>query len=145
VHGFFILKKNDKAIEASKIARDLNPNYISNNWLFVLNYAKLGEGEKMLHELQSIIKNYTQDEKYLEEIQIAYNENGINGIFTWLDEVNQNKPIPVEGMDGHPFYSAWWNAILGNKNEAVYWLGTNTGRSSSVGPLFQPDYHQSRL
>jgi TolB-like protein/AraC-like DNA-binding protein len=119
---FYFEKRYDKAIEASKIAHDLNPNYISNNWLFVLNYAKLGEGEKMLNELQSIIKNYTQDEKYLEEIQIAYNEYGINGIFTWLDEVNQNKPIPVEGMDGHPFYSAWWNAILGNKNEAVYWL-----------------------
>ncbi len=117
------MKKNiKKAIEASKTARDLNPIYTSNNWLLVLNYGKLGEGEKMLKELQSIIKIYTQDEKYLEEVQVAYNENGINGIFTWLDDVNQNKPIPVEGMDGHPFYSAWWNAILGNKNEAVYWL-----------------------
>ena len=119
---YYFEKNHEKAIEASKTARDLNPIYSSNNWLFVLNYAKLGEGEKMLQELQSIIKNYTRDEKYLEEIQIAYNEKGISGIFTWLDDVNQNRPIPVEGMDGHPFYSAWWNAILGNKNEAVYWL-----------------------
>ena len=119
---YYFEKNHEKAIEASKTARDLNPIYSSNNWLFVLNYAKLGEGEKMLQELQSIIKNYTRDEKYLEEIQIAYNEKGISGIFTWLDDVNQNRPIPVEGMDGHPFYSAWWNAIQGNKNEAVYWL-----------------------
>jgi TolB-like protein/AraC-like DNA-binding protein len=119
---YYFEEEFDKAIEASKIARDLNPKYISNNWLFVLNYAKLGEGELMLHEIQSIIKKYTRDEKYLEEIQIAYHEMGIDGIFVWLDDVNQNKPIPVEGMDGHPFYCAWWNAILGNKNESVYWL-----------------------
>ena len=119
---FYFENQHEKAIESSKTARALNPIYSSNNWLFVLNYAKLGEGEKMLHELQSIVKTYTPDEKYLEEVQVAYNENGIDGIFIWLDDVNQNRPIPVEGMDGHPFYSAWWNAILGNRNEAVYWL-----------------------
>ncbi len=119
---YYFEQKHEKAIETSKTARDLNPDYSSNNWLFVLNYAKLGEGEKMLQELQSIIKNYTRNENYLQEIQIAYYEKGINGIFSWLDDVNQNRPIPVEGMDGHPFYSAWWNAILGNKDEAVYWL-----------------------
>jgi TolB-like protein/AraC-like DNA-binding protein len=119
---YYFERKYEKAIEASKIARDLNPTYSSNNWLLVLNYAKLGEGEKMLQELQSIIKKYAQNEKYFEEVKIAFDEKGINGIFIWLDEVNQNKPIPVEGMDGHPFYSAWWNAILGNKNEAMYWL-----------------------
>lgn len=119
---YYFEKKYDKAIEDCKVARSLNPDFVDNNWLFVLNYAKLGEGEKMLLELQSIIKKYSWDEKYLEEIQIAFNEKGINGIFMWLDDVNQNKPIPVEGMDGHPFYSAWWNAILGNKDEAIYWL-----------------------
>ena len=119
---YYFEKKYDRAIEDCNVARALNPDFTSNNWLFVLNYAKLGEGEKMLQELQSIIKKYTRDQKYLEEIQIAFNENGINGIFTWLDDVNQHKPIKVEGMDGHPFYSAWWNAILGNKDETVYWL-----------------------
>ena len=119
---YYFEKKHEKAIEECKIARSLNPEFIDNNWLFVLNYAKLGEGEKMLLELQSIIKKYSQDEKYLEEIQMAYNEKGINGIFMWLDDVNRNKPVKVEGMDGHPFYSAWWNAILGNKDEAIFWL-----------------------
>ena len=40
-------------------------------------------------------------------------------------DVNKNKPIPVKGMSGHPFYIAWWNAILGNREEAVYWLKKN--------------------
>ncbi|MBW6537584.1 MAG: helix-turn-helix domain-containing protein [Mariniphaga sp.] len=119
---YYFEKKHEKAIEECKVARALNPDFTDNDWLFVLNYAKLGEGEKMLQELQTIIKKYTRDEKYLEEIQMAFNEKGINGIFAWLIEVNNKKPIKVEGMDGHPFYSAWWNAILGNKNEAVYWL-----------------------
>jgi TolB-like protein/AraC-like DNA-binding protein/tetratricopeptide (TPR) repeat protein len=119
---YYFEKKYDIAIEDCKVARTLNPNFVDNNWLFVLNYAKLGEGEKMLQELQSIIKKYSRDEKYLEEIQMAFQKKGISGIFRWLDDVNQNKPIPVEGMDGHPFYSAWWNAILGNKTEAIFWL-----------------------
>jgi TolB-like protein/Tfp pilus assembly protein PilF len=119
---YYFEQEHEKAIETSKTARDLNPRFTSNNWLFVLNYAKLNEGQNMLQELQSIIKRYTQDEKYLEEIQIAYDENEIDGIFKWLIDVNQNRPIPVEGMDGHPFYSAWWNAILGNRDQAIYWL-----------------------
>lgn len=119
---YYFEEKYDKAIVECKAARALNPDFVDNNWLFVLNYAKLGEGEKMLLELQSIIKKYTRDENYLEGIQMAFQEKGINGIFMWLDDVNQNKPIQVEGMDGHPFYSAWWNAILGNKNEAIFWL-----------------------
>lgn len=119
---YYFEKKYEKSIDDCEIARALNPDFTDNNWLFVLNFAKLGEGEKMLQELQSIIKKYTRDEKYLKEIEMAFNEKGINGIFAWLIDVNNNKPIKVEGMDGHPFYSAWWNAILGNKNEVIYWL-----------------------
>jgi TolB-like protein/AraC-like DNA-binding protein/tetratricopeptide (TPR) repeat protein len=119
---FYFEKKYDRAIEDCIAARSLNPDFTDNKWLFVLNYTKLGEGEKMLQELLAIIKKYTQDEKYPEEVQAAFNRNGINGVFSWLIEVNNNRPIPVEGMDGHPFYSAWWNAILGNRSEAVYWL-----------------------
>ncbi len=119
---YYFEKKYHRAIEDCMAARDLNPDFTDNKWLFVLNYAKLGEGEKMLQELLSIIKKYTKDEKYQEEVQAAFNNSGINGVFSWLIEVNNNRPIPVEGMDGHPFYSAWWNAILGNKSEAVYWL-----------------------
>ena len=29
------------------------------------------------------------------------------------------------GMNGHPFYIAWWNAVLGNQEESVYWLNKN--------------------
>jgi len=119
---YYFEKEYDRALDDCIAARDLNPDFTDNKWLFVLNYARLGESEKMLEELQSIIKKYTQDETYLEEIQAAFTENGINGIFTWLIKVNNTKPIPVEGMDGHPFYSAWWNAILGNKDDAIYWL-----------------------
>jgi TolB-like protein/AraC-like DNA-binding protein len=119
---YYFEKKHEKAIEECKVARALNPDFTDNDWLFVLNYAKLGEGENMLQELQSIINKYAPDESYLEEVEAAFRNGGIKGIFAWMIEVNNNKPIPVEGMDGHPFYSAWWNAILGNKDDAIYWL-----------------------
>ncbi len=122
---YYFEEKHDEAIEACILARDLKPNFIENEWLFFLNYAKLGEGEKAVQALQTIVKHHPGTEQYSEEINVAYSKSGINGLFTWLVDVNKNKPIPVQGMSGHPFYTAWWNAILGNREESVYWLEKN--------------------
>jgi hypothetical protein len=55
-------------------------------------------------------------------VQDAFALEGIDGIFKWLIEVNKSKPVPVEGMNGHPYYVAWWNALIGNADESVYWF-----------------------
>jgi TolB-like protein/AraC-like DNA-binding protein len=122
---YYFEKKYDKAIEACIIARDLKTNFLDNTWLFFLNYAKLGEGEKAVKELQDIVGTCPGTDQYTEEISDAYNKSGIKGLFLWLINVNMHKPIPVMGMDGYPFYIAWWNAILGNKEESIYWLQKN--------------------
>jgi hypothetical protein len=36
-------------------------------------------------------------------------------------------------MAVHPFYSAWWNVILGNKDETVYWLERTLEYPSPLG------------
>jgi TolB-like protein/AraC-like DNA-binding protein len=119
---YYFEKEYNKAINECLAARDLNPDFIDNNWLFVLNYSKLGEGEKMLHELQSIVEKYSGNEHLVNEVQDAFALEGIDGIFKWLIEVNKSKPVPVEGMNGHPYYVAWWNALIGNADESVYWF-----------------------
>jgi tetratricopeptide (TPR) repeat protein len=43
---YYFEEKYQKAIEACFVAQDLKPGYIITDWLFFLNYAKLGEGEK---------------------------------------------------------------------------------------------------
>jgi TolB-like protein/AraC-like DNA-binding protein/lipoprotein NlpI len=118
-------EKYDKAIKSCFIAQDLKPDFGENQWLFFLNYAKLGEGEKAAKELQSIARSYPGASQYADEILDAYNKSGIKGLFFWLIDVNTHKPIPVEGMNGHPFFIAWWYAILGNREESVYWLERN--------------------
>ncbi|MBE0666528.1 MAG: helix-turn-helix domain-containing protein, partial [Bacteroidales bacterium] len=110
---YYFEEKNDKAIEACLIARDLKPDFSDNKWLFFLNYAKLGEGEKAVQELQNIASLYPGAGEFAEEISDAYQKSGIEGLFSWLIDVNKHKPIPVEGMTGHPFFIAWWYAILG--------------------------------
>jgi len=122
---YYFEEKNDKAIEACLIARDLKPDFTDNKWLFFLNYAKLGEGEKAVQELQNIVSRYPGAGGFAGEISDAFQKSGIEGLFSWLIDVNKNKPIPVEGMSGHPFFIAWWNAILGNTDESVYWLERN--------------------
>jgi TolB-like protein/AraC-like DNA-binding protein len=133
---YYFEEKYDKATETCIIARDLKPNFIDNTWLFFLNYAKLGEGEKAVEELQQIARTYPGTSQYVREISEAYNKSGIRGLFSWLIEVNKNKPIPVEGMDGHPFYIAWWNAILGNMEESIYWLQKNMERQQRLYVYF---------
>ncbi len=119
---YYFEEKYKEALEACTVAYDHNPNFSSNHWLFVLNYSKLGDGEKMKQQLQTIAKNYSKSDVHTKAIQQAYEKEGIEGLFNWMIETNKNNPIKVEGLNGHPFFIAWWNVMLGNKEEAVYWL-----------------------
>jgi tetratricopeptide (TPR) repeat protein len=122
---YYFEEKYREAIIDCIAARDLNPNYIENNWLFFLNYAKLGEGDKATESLIEISGRYPDAADFSAEIRGAYIQSGIKGLFQWLIDLNINNPVPVEGMNGHPYYLAWWNAIAGNGDEAVYWLEKN--------------------
>jgi TolB-like protein/AraC-like DNA-binding protein/Tfp pilus assembly protein PilF len=128
---YYFEGKFDKAIDACFIAHDLKPGFLENNWLFFLNYAKLGEGEKAMKELQTIAGSSQNKNEFADEIKDAYDKSGINGLFSWLIKININKPVPIEGMDGYPFFIAWWNAILGNKEESINWLMRNTETNKS--------------
>ncbi len=114
--------KHKKGIDACLIGRDLNQYSLDNDWLFVIHFVKLGEGENAARELKNIFNRYLKTNEYENEISDAYKKSGIKGLFTWLIDFNIRKPVPLEGMNGHPFYIAWWYAILGNKNESVSWL-----------------------
>jgi TolB-like protein/AraC-like DNA-binding protein len=122
---YYFEEKYDKAIEACLIAKDLKQDYIFTNWLFFLNYAKLGEGEKAVAELQTIVRRYPGASQYTDEIMNVYKNSGIPGLFTWLIDVNINKSVPAAGMSGQPFFIAWWYAILGDREKSIYWLEMN--------------------
>jgi len=122
---YYFEEKYDLAIEACLLAQDLKPGFNDNEWLFVLNYTKLGEGEKAVQMLQTIIERFPEATHYKTEIRKAYNESGIDGLYSWMIDVNKNKPLPIQGLNGHPFYIAWWNVILGNKEKAIFWLQEN--------------------
>ncbi len=143
---YYFEGKHEKAIETCHVAGDLNPNFTSNKWLTFLNYAKLGEGEKAMKMLQTISKLRPNAEQYANEISESYNKSGIPGLFDWLIDMNKNKPVQVEGMNGSPFYIAWWNAINGNANEAVYWLERNMESQNRADEYFNliatnPDFN----
>ena len=74
----------------------------------------------LLGDLPQQIKVFS--DKYENEISDAFNKAGIKGLFSWLIDLNINRPVGLEGMNGQPFYISWWYAILGEKEESVYWL-----------------------
>jgi len=122
---YYFEGRHSEAVEACFIAHDLKQDYIFTDWLFFINFSKLGEGEKATAELQTIARSYTGSGQYDDEILDAYNHSGIPGLFNWLTDVNINKPIPAAGMSGHPFFVAWWYAIMGNREKSIYWLERN--------------------
>ena len=119
---YYFEEKYQEGLDACFTGLDLNPNSSDNNWLFVLHYVKLGEGEKAAKALHDNFSRYQATSHYADEILDAFNESGIKGIFTWLIDFNINRPIPLEGLNGHPYYIAWWYAILGNREESIYWF-----------------------
>jgi TolB-like protein/AraC-like DNA-binding protein/Tfp pilus assembly protein PilF len=129
---YYFEEKYQKAIEACFVAQDLKPGYIITDWLFFLNYAKLGEGEKAADELKIITRLSAGSDLYDDEITEAYKKSGIKGLFKWLVDININRPVPGLGMSGHPFFTAWWYAILGNKEQSVYWLQKNMEASQKL-------------
>ncbi len=119
---YYFEEKYQEGLDACFTGLDLNPNSSDNNWLFVLHYVKLGEGEKAAKVLHDSFSRNQATSHYADEIMDAFNESGIKGIFTWLIDFNINRPIPLEGLNGHPYYIAWWYAILGNREESIYWF-----------------------
>lgn len=122
---YYFEGRQQEALEACRIGRDLKPDYILNNRLFFLNYAKLGDAEHATAELQTIVHNYPVAGHFPDEINTACKTRVIEGLFRWLIDVNINKPIPASGMNGQPFYIAWWYAIVGDKEKSLYWLEKN--------------------
>lgn len=122
---YYFEGKHTEAIQACQTARDLHEGYLFNDWLFFLNYAKLGEGEKATEALQNIVGTYTDNEGSAEEIYQAYQRSGIDGLFNWMIETNIRNPLPVMGLSGHPFFISWWYAILGDRENSIIWLENN--------------------
>jgi len=119
---YYFEEEYEKGIEACIAARDLNPEFIDNSWLFTLHYVRLGEGEKAAMALHDLFNRYPSVSHLGDEVMDAFRKSGIDGIFTWLIDININRPIPVDGLTGHPFFIAWWYAILGNREESIRWF-----------------------
>lgn len=119
---YYFEEESEKGIEACTVAHDLNPDFVDNYWLFALHYVRLGEGEKAAMVLYDMFKRYPSVSHLGEEVLDAYFQAGIDGIFQLLIDVNINRPVPIDGLTGNPFFLAWWCAIIGEREESIKWL-----------------------
>ena len=133
---YYFEQEYKKAISACETARDLNAGFTENKWLFFLNYARMGDGEKAIEALTNILKSYPQTEQFADQISTFYAASGIRGLFTLLIEINSKNPVPVPGLSGHPFYLGWWYALEGNKKESVAWLVKNYSMQRRLDQYF---------
>lgn len=119
---YYFEEKHTKAIDACNIARELNPDFIITDWLYFVNYAKLGKGEEAMEHLRNIVQADRLVRQYADEISTYYNSSGIEGLFTWLIQLNNNHPGVIDGLNGQPFYNGWWYALLGEAEESILYL-----------------------
>ncbi len=133
---YYFEEKYENALEACLAARDLKPDYNDNQWLLFLAFAKLGEGEKAYKQLQEIVHRFPDAGQYENEIELAYHTSGIPGLFDWLIVVNKTRPLPGQGLSGHPYFIGWWYALLGNGEETIYWFQKNMEQQNRVGHYF---------
>jgi len=119
---FYFEEKYDLGMMACQTARDLNPSSTDNIWLFILHNTKLGEADRAATELQTILERFPSASSYAPEVAAACKKDGTEGVFRWLIELNKNNPLPVEGLNGHPFYISWWYAIIGDHKQSMEWL-----------------------
>ncbi|MEZ5019049.1 MAG: helix-turn-helix domain-containing protein [Bacteroidales bacterium] len=100
---YYFEEEHEKGIEASIMARDLYSDFVDNDWLFVLHYVKLGEGEKAATALHDLLLRYPSVSHLADEVTEAYRQGGVDGLFRWVIEVNLNRPVPLDGLTGNPF------------------------------------------
>ena len=115
-------ERYSEGLQACFTGYDLNPYSSDNNWLFFLHYIHLGKGEEAAKIFRDVFRTNPLTEPFAEEIMNAYEESGIPGIFNWLIDINMNNPVPLQGLNGNPYYLAWWHALNGNKEESIYWF-----------------------
>jgi TolB-like protein/Tfp pilus assembly protein PilF len=119
---YYFEEKHSEAIEACNQAAELKPNWVITEWLYFLNYAKLNKGQEAFEHLQNIIKADPNTKKHTEEISNYFNSSGIEGLFKFLIQLNDNTPGFFHGLNGEPFYNGWWYALLGDKEESLKYL-----------------------
>lgn len=124
-------------MEACHVAQGLKPDYIFTNWLFFMSYVKSGNGGKAIKELQAIVNKCPEGKPYADELPEVFRKSGIPGLFKWLIEINMKRPLPAAGMSGHPFFMAWWYAILGNREQSLYWLERNMEAKNKMFEFFR--------
>ncbi|MDT8402669.1 MAG: helix-turn-helix domain-containing protein [Bacteroidales bacterium] len=115
-------ERYSEGLQACFTGYDLNPYSSDNNWLFFLHYVKLGKGEEAAKIFRDVFRTNSLTEPLAEGVMKAYEESGIPGIFNWLIDINMNNPVPLQGLNGNPYYLAWWHALNGNKEESIHWF-----------------------
>jgi len=115
-------ERYSEGLEACFTGYDLNPYSSDNNWLFFLHYIHLGKGEEAAKIFRDVFLTNPMTEPYADMIMKAYEEDGIPGIFKWLIDINMNSPLPMQGLNGNPYYLAWWHALAGHKEESIHWF-----------------------
>ena len=115
-------EKYSEGLQACFTGYDLNPYSSENNWLFFLHYIHLGKGEEAAKIFRDVFRTNPLTEPLAKGIMSAYEEAGITGILDWLIAINMNNPVPLQGLNGNPYYLAWWHALAGHKEESIHWF-----------------------
>lgn len=133
----------NKSLEEIQKMKEIDIKNPSTYWFSFLIYITLGEENKAFDELIQGWGMNPDNDVYILQIKQAYIRDGLNGVFEWLFN-NENNII-----SGKPFLMAQYYALAGEKQNVILWLEKSYELHDSrlpyikYDPLFQ-DLHADK-
>ena len=107
--------KLKESLNESRKLQELFPDYIGFYGTLFNIYIRTGKNINAMETLQKIMLLDSIDSKYVNVVKDIYNKTGMKSLLNWLITAHLNE------TDSYDL--ATWNAMLGKKEETIFWLG----------------------
>ncbi|MFL1011528.1 tetratricopeptide repeat protein [Flavisericum labens] len=126
---YLFIEDYDAALKEAERAKELSPIDGWAPWIAFLAYVNKGEHDLAVNEL---VDNWSLSHNYNKNVAPmlqAYKENGINGVFRWINDLDINH-ADEERVQHNAYYIAQKFAFLGEHDKAMQWLNIGFKRKN---------------
>ncbi len=131
---YFHENKLKESLNECRKLQELFPDYIGIYGTLFNIYIRTGENIDAMETLQKNMLVDSINSKYVNVVKDIYNKTGMKSLLNWLITAHLN------GTDSYDL--ATWNAMLGKKEETIFWLGKALEEHCPVIPRINnnPDF-----
>lgn len=126
-----------EALRYANLAESAVPSDLWPYWTKFLIYSQQGKDNQAVQELEEGWNIYSHIRVNIKPMKEAYHENGINGVFLWLNHMDINDPFATN-VNHNAFWIAQKYGYLGDGDSAIKWL--NKAYENNNADMFRVKY-----